>query len=67
MVVHSLLTGDDKVESVLAVLKSLWLGFDALVSVQHVQDAILCVSGGVGGSRTTTAGAEKHFRHNATD
>lgn len=49
LVVDSLFTGDDEVKSVLAVLKALWLGFNSLIAVQHVQDAILCVSeGGLG-------------------
>lgn len=46
LVVDSLFTGDDEVKSVLAVLKALRLGFNSLIAVQHVQDAILCVSEG---------------------
>lgn len=47
LVVDPLFTGDDQVKSVLAVLKALGLGFNSLIAVQHVQDAILCVSEGV--------------------
>lgn len=49
LVIDPLLTGDDQVELVLAVLKALWFWFDALVAVQHVQDAVLCVSEEWGG------------------
>ena len=44
LVVDSLLTRDHDVELLGAVLESLRLGFDAPVSVQHVQDAVLCIS-----------------------
>lgn len=44
LIIDSLFTGDDQVKLVLAELEALWLCFDALVPVQHVQDAILCVS-----------------------
>lgn len=54
LVVDSLFTGDDQVKSVLAVLKALRLGFNSLIAVQHVQDAILCVSEGAR-SRNTSA------------
>lgn len=54
LVVDSLFTGDDEVKSVLAALKALRLGFNSLIAVQHVQDAILCVSEGAG-SRNTSA------------
>lgn len=44
LVVHSLLAGDDQVELVLTVLKTLRSRLDALIALQHVQDAILCIS-----------------------
>lgn len=44
LVIDSLFTGDDQVEPVLAVLKALRLCFNAFVAVQHVQNAVLCVS-----------------------
>lgn len=44
LVIHSFFTGDDQVKLILAVLEALWFWFDAFVAVQHVQDAILCVS-----------------------
>lgn len=52
LVIDSLFAGDDQVKLILAVLKALWLQFDALVAVQHVQNAVLCVSEEQGGQGT---------------
>lgn len=43
LVVHPLFTGKDQVKQVFAVLEPFWPGLDSLVSVQHVQNAILRV------------------------
>lgn len=45
LVIHSLLAGEDEVEQVLAVLEPFWPGLDSLISVQHVQNAVLRVAG----------------------
>lgn len=44
LVIDSLFAGDDQVKPILAVLKALRLCFNAFVAVQHVQNAVLCVS-----------------------
>ena len=44
LVVHSLLAGEDKVKQVFAVLEPFWPGLDPLISVQHVQNAVLRVA-----------------------
>ena len=44
LVVDALLARDDHVKVLLHFLKLLWVRFDASVSIEHVQDAILCIS-----------------------
>lgn len=44
LVIHSLLTGDHQVKLVLTVLETFRSCLDALVALQHVQDAVLCIS-----------------------
>lgn len=61
LVIDSLFTGDDQVKLVLAVLESLRFRFDALVAVQHVQDAILCVSEGWEGQGIQQE-RQRHFK-----
>lgn len=61
LVIDSLFTCDDQVKLLLAALKALWLWFDALVAVQHVQDAILCVSKELG-SQGAQQERETHFK-----
>lgn len=65
LVIDSLFTGDDQVKPILAVLKTLRLCFNAFVAVQHVQNAVLCVSeewgqGTKAGPRKTTDGRTVH-------
>ena len=44
-VVYSLLDSEDDVKLLVSVLKTLRLALDPTVSVQHVQNTILCVAG----------------------
>ena len=44
-VIYSLLGGEDDIKLFVSVLEAFRPAFDPPVPVQHVQDAILCVSG----------------------
>lgn len=43
LVLHSVFSGEDQVKQVFAVLEPFWPGLDLLISVQHVQNAVLRV------------------------
>lgn len=44
LVIDSFFTRQDQIEDVFAALEPLWPWFDALVSVQHVQNPVLCIA-----------------------
>lgn len=44
LVIDSLFTSEDQVKQVLAVLEPFWPGLDPFVSVQHMQNPILCIA-----------------------
>ena len=53
LIVDSFLAGKDHIKFVCAVLKSLWASFDSSISIEHIENAVLCVPKWVHGKKSS--------------